>query len=170
MANNNIIKAWGVSYDNDDGVSRQSLIEKLEVGDFVRLVEEPTNPTDKLAIAICNDDGKTLGYIGKNDPMREPIRRAMRHDNFFATIVAIPGRYPEKKKDYSEGLRISVGNVIKDGDNTTATWNKPDRPNTEQMPKRTSKVYKEALVKYKRHHPERLSWHELEALKERRVG
>jgi len=159
------IKAWGVTFD-----SRQALIADLEVGDFVQFVEEPTNPKDNLAIAICNDDGETLGYIGKNDPMREPIRRAMRHDNFFATIVAIPGRYPEKKKDYSEGLRISVGNVIKDGDNTSTTFNKPNHPHTEQKPKRKGKEYKEALVKYKRHHKERLSFHELEAIKEGRVG
>ena len=114
--NNNVIKAWGVSFDNDDGVSRQSLIEKLEVGDFVHFVEEPTNPKDALAIAIVNDSGETLGYIGTDDPMREDVRRAMKYSNFMATISEVTGRYPNAKKTYTQGLRIAVGNVIKDGD------------------------------------------------------
>ena len=108
-------------------------------------MEEPTIPKDAPAIAIVNDNGETLGYIGSADPMREMVRRAMKYDNFMATISEVTGRYPNAKKTYTQGLRIAVGNVLKDGD---------DEPNfaplfTQQGQRRTDRHNLNALHKGK---------------------
>lgn len=165
------IKVWGVTFDNEDGINRQDLLKAMAKHDRVVLVEE-NNLKDPLAIAVLDEKGNRLGYVGKDDPAREIIRLALGCGELHARVAHILN-YGESKsgKKYSIGLRIEYAwRLMKDGDYTTTTWDKPMLPNTEQKPKRRSKTYKEALVKYKRHHPERLSYHELQAIKERRVG
>lgn len=156
-----MIKAVGVTFKNDNGVSRQSIISTMNEGDRVRLVEEPTNKYDPLAIAIATSDGRVVGYIGQDDPDREQIREMIGR-NVFLRVIEILGR--EMYKPTVQGLRLAI-----EEDEPQAVL-MPQKKHTEQKPKRKGKEYKEALVKYKRHHKERLSFHELEAIKEGRVG
>ncbi|MCI6788565.1 MAG: HIRAN domain-containing protein [Mollicutes bacterium] len=55
------IKAVGVTFEN-----RQRIIRKLNVGDKLRFVLEPTNPYDKYAIKIVTIDGQIIGYVSKD--------------------------------------------------------------------------------------------------------
>ena len=57
--------AAGVNFENPDGVSRQSLIAKMQEYERLILVPEPTNPYDSSAIAIVGSAG-TVGYVPKD--------------------------------------------------------------------------------------------------------
>lgn len=57
--------AVGVNFENPDGVSRQSLIAKMQEYERLILVPEPTNPYDSSAIAIVGSAG-TVGYVPKD--------------------------------------------------------------------------------------------------------
>ncbi|WP_158291649.1 HIRAN domain-containing protein [Marinicauda algicola] len=52
----------GESFRNEDGQSRQELIELLQIGEPVELRPEPDNPRDPDAIAVMTDVGK-VGYV-----------------------------------------------------------------------------------------------------------
>ena len=53
----------GVSFSNDDGVSRQSLVLKCKHFDRIGLVREPNNPHGSTAVAVVNAAGQKLGYL-----------------------------------------------------------------------------------------------------------
>ena len=65
-------KLVAVTYPNDDGTSRQDLIEALEeaLEDAQAPIElgarrEPNNAFDANAVAICDPDGRQLGYLSR---------------------------------------------------------------------------------------------------------
>jgi hypothetical protein len=51
----------GVTFDNQDGTSRQALIRLVSVGEQLSLVREPHNPFDHNAIALLAAEGKAQG-------------------------------------------------------------------------------------------------------------
>lgn len=55
----------GTSHDNDDGSSRQDLLNKACVGAGVWLVTEPDNPRDSLAVKVILPGQGQLGYLPK---------------------------------------------------------------------------------------------------------
>ena len=55
----------GVTFLNDDGSSRQSIISNCKRDDEIRLVREPENKFDKNAIAIFHKLGQ-VGYVAKD--------------------------------------------------------------------------------------------------------
>ena len=57
-------RAVGVSYDNDDNVSRQEIIKKLHQNSKLHLQNQPTNEHDSKAIAIISEYGQ-IGYLPK---------------------------------------------------------------------------------------------------------
>ena len=65
MIKNVKLKVVGVTFVNNDGVSRQSIIEKLKDNDTIVLRREPTNIYDTNAIAVFTEHGQ-VGYIGKD--------------------------------------------------------------------------------------------------------
>ncbi len=57
-------KVYGVSHKNLDGTSRQDIIECCYVGEILRLIREPENPHNYLAVKVCRENGDRLGYLG----------------------------------------------------------------------------------------------------------
>ena len=58
----------GISFNNDDGVSRRKIINNLQKYEELYLKHEPNNPKDKNAIAIWSAMGK-IGYIPKDETL-----------------------------------------------------------------------------------------------------
>ena len=58
-----IYKVVGVSFNNDDGTSRQKLLSKVNKVSEITLVREPNNTYDSGAVAVYAD-GKQVGYLG----------------------------------------------------------------------------------------------------------
>lgn len=172
------LRVVGTSFD-----CRQQRIAELEANAPVYFKPEPGNKYDPLAIAVVSEAGEHLGYVPQYadaqrtilNKQREQIRTAL--SNGFVVARANKTGGFEKR----DGSRASYGLVVQfyavsamygyDGGKDEEEENIAlRRKNTAQKPKRESKTYKEVLVKYKRHHKERLTWHEMEALKERRAG
>ncbi|WP_252248673.1 HIRAN domain-containing protein [Clostridium sp. ZBS20] len=63
----------------------QSPIQKLEVGDSVKLIREPNNIYDKDSIAIYNVNSEMLGYIAKDD--EKELAKAMDEGIEYESIV-----------------------------------------------------------------------------------
>jgi hypothetical protein len=57
----------GVTFQNEDGTSRQTLIQKLRVGDTVYLEREYLNNHSKYAVIVLNEEKQALGYIPKEE-------------------------------------------------------------------------------------------------------
>lgn len=56
----------GVTFNNEDGVSRQKILSHMQRGEAVDLVREPNNPDDPYsAVAVVGAMGK-IGYIAKD--------------------------------------------------------------------------------------------------------
>lgn len=53
----------GVTFANEDGVCRESLVDQCEEFDKVLLVREPENPHGSTAIRVMNAAGAKLGYL-----------------------------------------------------------------------------------------------------------
>ena len=65
MIKNVRLKVVGVTFTNEDGTSRQSIIKELKQSDTITLRREPTNKFDTNAIMVLADKGQ-VGYIGKD--------------------------------------------------------------------------------------------------------
>ena len=65
MIKNVKLKVVGVTFTNEDGVSRQQIISELTQGEQVIIRREPTNKFDTNAIMILSNNGQ-IGYIGKD--------------------------------------------------------------------------------------------------------
>ena len=65
MIKNVKLKVVGVTFVNEDGISRQSIIKELKSSDEVTLRREPTNKYDTNAVAVFTKYGQ-VGYIGKD--------------------------------------------------------------------------------------------------------
>jgi hypothetical protein len=60
-------KLVGVTRKNEDGTSRQELIEEYcSPGDLLVAVPEPDNPDDRSAVKVCLNDGQQLGYLNRS--------------------------------------------------------------------------------------------------------
>ena len=53
----------GVSYDNDDGSSRQTIISRCKPGETLMLIREPDNKFDAGAIKVTRRNGQQIGYV-----------------------------------------------------------------------------------------------------------
>ena len=60
-------KLVGVSYANDDGVSRQDVLRALHPGSKLLLRRESENPHDSFAILVLAPDGRVAGYLPGGD-------------------------------------------------------------------------------------------------------
>lgn len=64
-------KVVGVTFKNDDGSARQRIIRdlsrkgKLNIGQELRLIHEPTNPFDCNCIQVVTLDGRQIGCLSK---------------------------------------------------------------------------------------------------------
>lgn len=60
------IKIVGVTYNNEDGVSRQKILKHIDNYEKVYIVQEKDNQYDQYAISVFSKMGK-IGYIPKKD-------------------------------------------------------------------------------------------------------
>lgn len=65
MIKNVKLKVVGVTFTNEDGVSRQNIIAGLKDNSMIILRREPTNRYDTNAVAVFTEDGQ-VGYISKD--------------------------------------------------------------------------------------------------------
>lgn len=65
MIKNVKLKVVGVTFTNEDGISRQGIISQLDNDSIVTIRREPTNKFDTNAIAVFTEYGQ-VGYIGKD--------------------------------------------------------------------------------------------------------
>lgn len=60
------LPAIGERYDNEDGSSRQAELALCRPGEPVRLVREPENPHDRMAVAVFSCRGVRVGYLKRD--------------------------------------------------------------------------------------------------------
>jgi HIRAN domain-containing protein len=63
MSGSFVVRVHGVSFENEDGSSRQELVAQCRSGDPLTLRAEPDNPHDRHAVAVLNAKGEQLGYL-----------------------------------------------------------------------------------------------------------
>ncbi|WP_291766152.1 superinfection immunity protein [Maricaulis sp.] len=69
-----VVDIVGESFNNEDGTSRQAIIQSLQIGERVTLIPEPKNPYDSAAIAVHATQG-VIGYLSRDDDdLREAAR------------------------------------------------------------------------------------------------
>ena len=91
-------KIVGVSFQNEDGSSRQEIIEKLK-GEAssktitLKLERQHSNPHDTNAVAVNTPKGKQLGFLSKK--VSETIAPLLDNGKpVTATISSITGGWP----------------------------------------------------------------------------
>ena len=53
--------------------SYQRAIRRCAEGEIVRIIHEPDNPYDEMALAVVSENGRTLGYIARDSWLQEAI-------------------------------------------------------------------------------------------------
>jgi hypothetical protein len=60
------LPACGERFDNEDGTSRQEELARCKPGEPVRLVREPDNRHDPMAVAVYSCRGIRVGYLKRD--------------------------------------------------------------------------------------------------------
>lgn len=60
------LPACGEWFDNEDGTSRQDELRNCAPGEVIRLVREPDNPHDRMAVALVSARGIRVGYLRRD--------------------------------------------------------------------------------------------------------
>jgi len=63
MTRTYFVSVAGVSYNNDDGSSRQTIISRCKPGETLMLIREPDNKIDAGAIKVTRRNGQQIGYV-----------------------------------------------------------------------------------------------------------
>lgn len=117
-------KLAGVTYSNtgSNTESRQRIIRdlsragKLERGQELRLVQEPTNPYDNHAVAVFGPDGRQLGYLPK-----EIARRVFDDMNRGAIYKIFVNEVTGGSVDMVYGVNVRVESYERDYSPTYST-------------------------------------------------
>jgi hypothetical protein len=99
-------KVAGVSYENRDGTSRQSIIKRCRPGEILHLVREPDNPHDANAVKVLRQNGEQLGYLPGHVVMTGLARELDRGSHFRVKVTAITGDGEE-----TLGVNIKIADV-----------------------------------------------------------
>ena len=86
-----ITKVVGVTFTNDDGSSRASIIARMRESDKIFLEREPLNPYDSNAVKVLvhqNGEKKQIGYLSK-DVAAEVSSKLRRNYNFKINIEGV---------------------------------------------------------------------------------
>ncbi|MEO9964846.1 MAG: HIRAN domain-containing protein [Reichenbachiella sp.] len=100
------IEVAGVTYDNEDGSSRQSIINRLNEGDNISLKKEPHNEHDENAVAVLSGK-KRIGYIPKS--LNKQVINLINHHRIISIVIS---EIFELGQDY---LGIEIELELKEG-------------------------------------------------------
>lgn len=81
-------KVVGVTFNNDDGTSRQAIIESCKPGEDIILKPVPTKEYPD-AIGVFNKKGQQLGHLGAE--LASEIKTKWGHNPMSITIAALTG-------------------------------------------------------------------------------
>jgi hypothetical protein len=101
-------KVVGESFDNPNGVSRQSILATAQVGTAVYFIPEPSNPVDREAVGIylgTGDGGAVqIGYLPSSSKLKPYVAtgaiaawlaRVRRRDEMYGAVVYAAVKWPE---------------------------------------------------------------------------
>lgn len=88
------INVVGVTFKNENGTSRQKILETVSSGDILELRREPNNMYDINAIMVITEDGQQIGYIGKQ--YAEILAPMVDMGRTFTAIVKDTGTHKPK--------------------------------------------------------------------------
>ena len=106
----------GVTFDNEDGTSRQQILETVKKEDILKLQREPSNIYDINAIKVMTEDNRQIGYIGKQ--YAEILSPMMDMGKGFSVVVEDTGLH--RPKNAKKSVRYCA-----------VVINEVDSPNTE---------------------------------------
>lgn len=92
-----ITKVTGVTFINDDGISRASIISSMSILDEIVLVRDPYNLYDSNAIKVCvkkGDKEHQIGFVEKG--LASKLSPKMRKGVSFKVIVDSCGVYMDR--------------------------------------------------------------------------
>lgn len=115
MIKNVKLKVVGVTFDNEDGTSRQSIIKSIGKNEkaAIFLKREPNNPYDRMAVAVYSVYGQ-VGYISKD--YAKIISQLMDSGEKFVARVAEIDEYKD-----THYLHIIIDQII-----PTVNWAEDD--------------------------------------------
>jgi len=103
VAHSFLIKLRGVSYENEDGTSRQELIAQCRRNNSLILKAEPDNPHDRHAVAVLNGNGEQLGWLKsdardaasvlRGEPISAKVERVLGGTRWWHKLVGIKRHY-----------------------------------------------------------------------------
>ena len=90
-------KVVGVTFRNEDGTSRESIIARMSETDSIILERDPYNEYDSNAVKVCviNDDGKQqIGHLPRT--LAAIISPKMRRGAEFPASIVACGLYMDR--------------------------------------------------------------------------
>lgn len=152
-------KLVGVTFANDDGSSRQSLIARCRAGEPLTLRHEPDNPADDHAVAVYNAAGEQLGHR-RRKLAREVVEEARGGTIWAAYVSEVTGGY---------GFKRSLGcNIVLVAAEPGVDEAEVPRYAREILGAEEARVWvgpEASVVEYKRADEKRLKWPLTEYLK-----
>jgi HIRAN domain len=101
-------KVHGVSYNNDDGSSRQKIISRCKVGEELDIIPEPTNRYNPDAMKVCRKNGEQLGYWHARGRMPSAIAPNAPNPQGTSWRVTIKNIYPVIAEPGMKGVRVEI--------------------------------------------------------------
>lgn len=107
------IAVVGVTKENRDGSSRQSIIKNSNVGGRIKLVREYDNQYDPNAVAVLTENDEQIGYLPKGDRLAHHIDSGGRVSAILIKKTGGPGLVGKilgnSKKNYGCVIQIKKG-------------------------------------------------------------
>ncbi|HEV2382685.1 MAG TPA: HIRAN domain-containing protein [Terriglobia bacterium] len=101
-------KLAGITFKNQDGSSRQKVIQHCRVGEELVLVLEPTNPYDADAIKVCRANGEQLGYWPADGRMADSLRTGWTYRATVDRLYPFVDDYGRRKPGVGVVLQVEV--------------------------------------------------------------
>jgi hypothetical protein len=100
----------GVTFPNEDGASRQNVLERCQKGMPCRLEAEPTNKYDpnaiKVMVATAPGKVEQVGYIPRN--LAAIIAPSLQGESIMVEIIDITGGFETRNGKASYGMNIAI--------------------------------------------------------------
>lgn len=87
-------KVVGVTHRNDDGGSRQRIIQDCRARERLILEHDADNPVDPNAVRVCRENGDQLGFL-RAELAEEVLSKSGRGFRYVAFVSEITGGRPD---------------------------------------------------------------------------